>query len=53
MRHPPGGPKSAAPLPEKTLKIAVLGSTGQTGRLLVNQALARGHEVVALAPHTP
>ncbi|MFJ4919944.1 NAD(P)-dependent oxidoreductase [Streptomyces sp. NPDC088725] len=31
------------------MKIAVLGSTGQTGRLLVTQALARGHEVIALA----
>ncbi|WP_328912650.1 MULTISPECIES: NAD(P)-dependent oxidoreductase [unclassified Streptomyces] len=31
------------------MKIAVLGSTGQTGRLLVAQALARGHEVTALA----
>ncbi|MEU4600322.1 NAD(P)-binding oxidoreductase [Nocardia sp. NPDC023988] len=31
------------------MKIAVLGATGQTGRLLVTCALERGHEVVALA----
>jgi uncharacterized protein len=31
------------------MKIAVLGSTGQTGRLLVTRALERGHEVIALA----
>ncbi|HEX4462445.1 MAG TPA: NAD(P)H-binding protein, partial [Polyangia bacterium] len=31
------------------MRIAVLGATGQTGRQLVGQALARGHEVVALA----
>ncbi len=31
------------------MRIAVLGATGQTGRQLVRQALARGHEVVALA----
>ncbi|MEV8372236.1 NAD(P)-binding oxidoreductase [Kribbella sp. NPDC056861] len=31
------------------MKIAVLGSTGQTGRLLVTRALDRGHEVIALA----
>ncbi|MDX3852358.1 NAD(P)-binding oxidoreductase [Streptomyces sp. AK02-01A] len=35
------------------MKIAVLGSTGPTGRLLLSQALARGHQVTALArdPH--
>lgn len=33
----------------ETLKIAVLGSTGQTGRLIVARALERGHEVTALA----
>jgi uncharacterized protein len=31
------------------MRIAVLGATGHTGRQLVAQALARGHEVVALA----
>ncbi|MFF1956996.1 NAD(P)-dependent oxidoreductase [Streptomyces sp. NPDC058220] len=31
------------------MKIVILGSTGRTGRLLVAQALARGHEVIALA----
>ncbi|MFG2577000.1 NAD(P)-dependent oxidoreductase [Streptomyces sp. NPDC048481] len=31
------------------MKIAVLGSTGRTGRLLVARSLARGHDVVALA----
>ena len=32
-----------------TLRIAVLGATGATGRQLVSQALDRGHTVVALA----
>ncbi|WP_086819651.1 NAD(P)-dependent oxidoreductase [Allokutzneria sp. NRRL B-24872] len=31
------------------MKIAVLGATGRTGRLVVARALERGHEVVALA----
>ncbi|WP_405015136.1 NAD(P)-dependent oxidoreductase [Kitasatospora sp. NBC_01539] len=31
------------------MKIAVLGSTGRTGRLLVTQALGRGHQVTAVA----
>ncbi|MFE5942048.1 NAD(P)-dependent oxidoreductase [Streptomyces sp. NPDC056480] len=31
------------------MKIAVLGSTGQTGRLVVARALERGHDVIALA----
>ncbi|MGW6795223.1 NAD(P)-dependent oxidoreductase [Streptomyces chartreusis] len=31
------------------MKIAVLGSTGQTGRLIVARALERGHDVIALA----
>ncbi len=30
------------------MKLAVLGATGATGRLVVDVALARGHEVVAL-----
>ncbi|TDD58433.1 NAD-dependent epimerase/dehydratase family protein [Kribbella antibiotica] len=30
------------------MKIAVLGATGQTGRLLVARAVERGHEVTAL-----
>jgi hypothetical protein len=30
------------------VKIAVLGATGQTGRLVVDQAVERGHEVFAL-----
>jgi uncharacterized protein YbjT (DUF2867 family) len=29
------------------MKIAVFGTTGETGRQLVEQALAAGHEVVA------
>ena len=33
----------------KTMKILVSGATGNVGRLVVEQALARGHEVVALA----
>ncbi|WBO23200.1 NAD(P)-dependent oxidoreductase [Sphingomonas abietis] len=32
---------------EASLKIAVIGATGRTGRLVVEQALDRGHEVVA------
>lgn len=31
------------------MKIAVIGATGRTGRQVVSQALARGHEVVAIA----
>lgn len=31
------------------MRIAILGATGQTGRQLVTQALARGHSVIALA----
>ncbi|MET9505520.1 NAD(P)-binding oxidoreductase [Streptomyces sp. NPDC006622] len=31
------------------MKIAVLGSTGQTGRLVLAHALERGHDVIALA----
>ncbi|MFG2398442.1 NAD(P)-dependent oxidoreductase [Streptomyces lydicus] len=31
------------------MRIAVLGASGRVGRLLVDQALERGHEVVALA----
>ncbi|GAA2473634.1 NAD(P)-dependent oxidoreductase [Winogradskya humida] len=31
------------------MKIAVLGSTGKTGRLLVSEALRQGHDVVAIA----
>ena len=31
------------------MKIAVFGATGQTGKHLVEQALAAGHEVVAFA----
>ncbi|MFC8194398.1 NAD(P)-dependent oxidoreductase [Streptomyces sp. NPDC057298] len=31
------------------MKIAVLGSTGQTGRLVIARALERGHDVIALA----
>ncbi|MFD0443837.1 NAD(P)H-binding protein [Streptomyces indonesiensis] len=30
------------------MRIAVLGATGRTGRTVVEQALARGHQVVAL-----
>ena len=30
------------------MKILVLGATGATGRLIVSQALAKGHDVVAL-----
>jgi uncharacterized protein YbjT (DUF2867 family) len=33
-----------------TMKIAVFGATGETGRQLVEQALAVGHEVFAQAP---
>src|SRR5215471_2793378 len=33
------------------MKLAVVGATGRTGRLVVEQALARGDEVIALARH--
>lgn len=31
------------------MRVAVVGATGRTGRLVIGQALERGHEVVALA----
>ena len=34
--------------PEGTTKILVLGATGATGRLIVNQAVARGYDVTVL-----
>ena len=33
------------------MKIAVVGATGRTGRQVAGQALARGHDVLALARH--
>jgi putative NADH-flavin reductase len=33
------------------MRIAVVGATGRTGRLVIEQALGRGHAVVALARH--
>jgi len=33
----------------RKVKIAVLGANGKTGRLVVAEALARGHEVIAVA----
>lgn len=40
------------PQPERravAMRIAILGAAGRTGRALVAEALARGHEVIALA----
>ena len=34
------------------MKILVLGATGGTGRLIVNDAVAKGHSVVALVRST-
>lgn len=34
------------------MRIALLGATGRTGRLVVGEAQARGHEVLALARNT-
>ena len=31
------------------MKIALLGATGRTGRLVLNEATARGHHITALA----
>jgi uncharacterized protein YbjT (DUF2867 family) len=31
------------------MKLTIFGSTGETGRLVTHQALAKGHEVVAYA----
>ena len=33
---------------EDSLKIGVIGASGRTGRIVVNDALARGHQVVAV-----
>jgi len=33
------------------MKLAILGGTGRTGRLVVEQAVAAGHEVTTLARH--
>lgn len=35
------------------MKIAVFGSTGQTGRIIVNDALAQGHDVTAFIHQQP
>lgn len=35
------------------MRIAVVGAAGRTGRAVVQQALARGHEVIAIARHPP
>ena len=35
------------------MRIAVLGATGRTGGLLVDRALERGMDVVALVRHDP
>ena len=40
---------SAAGTGEGTVNLAVIGATGRTGRLVVDQALARGHHVMAVA----
>lgn len=34
------------------MKLAIIGATGFVGRVAVNEALARGHEVTAIARHT-
>ncbi len=36
-------------LPQKIMKIVVFGATGATGRHVVDQALAAGHKVIAVA----
>lgn len=33
------------------MRVAVVGSTGRTGKQVVSQALARGHQVIAVARH--
>ena len=38
-------------LRERAMKIAVVGATGRTGRQVVEQALTRGDDVIALARH--
>ena len=35
------------------MRVAVLGATGATGRLVVDELVRRGHEVTALARRTP
>ncbi|PAA93207.1 hypothetical protein BOX15_Mlig001169g3, partial [Macrostomum lignano] len=40
--------KSSSSANKMPMKLAILGATGPTGLLLVDQALARGHQVVAV-----
>src|SRR5260370_41192933 len=37
---------------KKTMKLVILGAAGGTGRILVEQALEKGHEVTAFDRHT-
>jgi len=37
---------------DRRIRLLVIGATGRTGRLLVEQALGRGHQVTAFVRHT-
>lgn len=51
LRVPEAGQTLKVPLP-RSLRVAVVGATGTVGRAIVREALARGHEVVAISRHS-
>src|SRR5262245_35899357 len=49
MLAPPAAPTRNSEKPQRrTMRIAILGASGRTGRHLVEQAVAQGHQVTAI-----